>query len=100
MSEEAVPQQVTAEQEALAGAEPTPEARERHAELAEQIDHHQFRYFVLDSPEISDAEYDALMRELVALEERFPALRTPDSPSQRVGYAYATSSLRCRTRSG
>ena len=90
MSEEAVPQQVTAEQEALAGAEPTPEARERHAELAEQIDHHQFRYFVLDSPEISDAEYDALMRELVALEERFPALRTPDSPSQRVGYAYAT----------
>jgi len=90
VSEEAVPQQVTAEQEALAGAEPTPEARERHAELAEQIDHHQFRYFVLDSPEISDAEYDALMRELVALEERFPALRTPDSPSQRVGYAYAT----------
>ncbi|SDY57072.1 DNA ligase (NAD+) [Micromonospora pattaloongensis] len=90
MSEEAVPQQVTPAQEALAGVEPTPEARERHAALAEQIDHHQFRYHVLDSPEISDAQYDALIRELNTLEERFPSLRTPDSPTQRVGYAYAT----------
>jgi DNA ligase (NAD+) len=86
---EAIPQEVTAAQEAAAGAEPPPAARERHAVVAEEVDHHQYRYHVLDSPEISDAEYDALIRELQELEERFPALRTPDSPTQRVGYAYA-----------
>lgn len=90
MSEEAVPQQVSAAQEAVAGAEPTAWARERHAALADEIDRHLFRYHVLDSPEISDAQYDQLIRELGGLEEQFPALRTPDSPTQRVGYAYAT----------
>ncbi len=49
------------------------------------IRHHQYRYHVLDDPEVSDAEYDELVRELVALEERFPELITPDSPTQRVG---------------
>ncbi|HEX5542432.1 MAG TPA: NAD-dependent DNA ligase LigA [Micromonospora sp.] len=90
MSEEAIPQQVSAEQEAAAGAEPTAAARERHAALSEEIDNHQYRYYVLDAPEISDAEFDALMRELMALEEAYPSLRTPDSPSQRVGYTFAT----------
>ncbi|MFY1633452.1 NAD-dependent DNA ligase LigA [Solwaraspora sp. WMMB335] len=90
MSEEAVPQQVSAAQEAQAGEEPDACARERHATLAEEIDRHQFRYHVLDSPEISDGQYDQLIRELTSLEQRYPALRTPDSPTQRVGYAYAT----------
>jgi DNA ligase (NAD+) len=90
VSEEAIPQQVTAAQEAAAGAEPPAPARERHAELCTEIDEHQYRYFVLDAPIISDAEYDRLMRMLQALEEEFPALRTPDSPTQRVGGTYAT----------
>jgi DNA ligase (NAD+) len=76
--------------------EPTPEpaagpasadvtARHRHAELAELVTEHNYRYHVLDSPLVSDAEYDTLMRELRALEERYPDLRTPDSPTQKVG---------------
>ncbi|HEX6497743.1 MAG TPA: NAD-dependent DNA ligase LigA [Micromonosporaceae bacterium] len=89
MDEDAIPQ-VTAEQEAAAGAEPTPQARERHAELSVQIEEHRYRYFTLDAPTVSDAEYDQLMRELTALEERYPALRTPDSPTQSVGGAPST----------
>jgi DNA ligase (NAD+) len=61
------------------------QAKHRHAELAEQIAEHNHRYHVLDAPVISDAEYDTLMRELRALEESYPELRTPDSPTQRVG---------------
>ncbi|RJL25098.1 NAD-dependent DNA ligase LigA [Bailinhaonella thermotolerans] len=60
-------------------------ARERHAELAQEVDEHNWRYYVLDSPSVSDADYDAMMRELHELEERHPDLRTPDSPTQRVG---------------
>lgn len=56
-------------------------------ELREQIHHHNHRYHVLDAPEISDAEYDALMRELKELEAANPELITPDSPTQRVGGA-------------
>src|SRR5262249_50392406 len=82
---------ITAEQEARAGGEPTPEARARHAALSAEADDHQYRYYVLDQPTVSDAEYDALMRELTRLEEEFPALRTPDSPTQRVGGSYPTS---------
>ena len=89
MSEETIPQP-TATQQAQAGAEPPAEARERHRVLSEEVSDHQYRYYVLDSPVISDAEYDALFRELQALEERYPALRTPDSPTQRVGGTYAT----------
>src|ERR1700756_2469970 len=55
--------------------------------LREQIRHHNFRYYVLDDPEITDAEYDALMRRLEALEREHPELLTPDSPTQRVGAA-------------
>jgi DNA ligase (NAD+) len=63
---------------------------ERHAELARELDDHAYRYYVLDAPVVSDAEYDALMRELEALEDAYPDLRTPDSPTQKVAGAYAT----------
>lgn len=56
-------------------------------DLRERLHHHNYRYHVLDSPEVTDEEYDALMRELRALEEANPELITPDSPSQRVGGA-------------
>jgi DNA ligase (NAD+) len=90
VSEEAIPQQVSAEQEAAAGAEPSTAARERHATLSVEITDHQYRYYVLDAPTISDAEFDAMLRELEALEAEFPALRTPDSPTQRVGGTFST----------
>jgi DNA ligase (NAD+) len=61
------------------------EARRRAAELRDLIEFHNVRYHQLDSPLISDAEYDALMRQLQALEREFPELLTPDSPTQRVG---------------
>ncbi|MEU4242020.1 NAD-dependent DNA ligase LigA [Actinoplanes sp. NPDC026619] len=80
----------TAEQEAAAGKDPTSEASGRHAELAEELRGHQYRYYVLDSPTISDADFDKMLRELSALEEEFPALRTPDSPTQNVGGTFST----------
>ncbi|WP_395111126.1 NAD-dependent DNA ligase LigA [Actinomadura sp. SCN-SB] len=61
------------------------EAARRHAELSQEIDEANYRYYVLDSPTLSDAEYDRLMRELRALEDEYPELVTPDSPTQRVG---------------
>ena len=64
--------------------EASADARVRHAELARTVEDHAFRYYVLDAPTASDAEYDALLRELRALEEAHPALRTPDSPTQKV----------------
>ncbi|MCX2712600.1 NAD-dependent DNA ligase LigA [Mycolicibacterium sp. J2] len=63
------------------------EVRGRWQELAEEVRGHQFRYYVKDAPVISDAEFDALLRELQALEEAHPELRTPDSPTQLVGGA-------------
>jgi DNA ligase (NAD+) len=59
--------------------------RQRIEKLRETINHHNYRYYVLDSPEISDAEYDELMKELKQLEAEHPALVTPDSPTQRIG---------------
>src|SRR5713226_8926505 len=53
--------------------------------LRERINHHNYRYYVLDDPEVTDAEYDTLMRRLEALEREHPEVRTPDSPTQRVG---------------
>lgn len=58
---------------------------EKAAALRARIEHHEHLYYVLDRPEISDAEYDALVRELSALEAAHPELVTPDSPTQRVG---------------
>ncbi|AKJ10636.1 NAD-dependent DNA ligase LigA [Streptomyces incarnatus] len=66
------------------------EARDRHAQLAEQIEEHRFRYYVKDAPVISDAEFDKLLKTLEALEEQYPELRTPDSPTQKVAGSYAT----------
>jgi DNA ligase (NAD+) len=57
----------------------------RAAELRRQIEHHNHRYYVLDEPEISDSDYDALLNELRDIESANPELRTPDSPTQRVG---------------
>ena len=80
MSEEALPEQVTPEQE-----EPPASARARHKALADEIDEHTYRYYVLDAPTISDAAFDELMTTLKKVEEDYPALRTPESPTQRVG---------------
>ncbi|WP_369395281.1 NAD-dependent DNA ligase LigA [Streptomyces sp. CG1] len=66
------------------------EAREKHAQLAEQIEEHRFRYYVKDAPVVSDAEFDKLLKTLEALEEQYPELRTPDSPTQKVAGSYAT----------
>jgi DNA ligase (NAD+) len=66
-------------------------AAARAAQLRAQIGEHDYRYYVLDAPSVSDAEYDALMRELVALEAEHPSLITPDSPTQRVGGVAAST---------
>src|SRR5262245_47077398 len=65
-------------------------ASKRHATLAQELEEHIYRYHVLDRPTISDAEYDAMMRELQALEDVHPELRTPDSPTQKVGGTWST----------
>jgi len=65
----------------------TDKAAKRVAELRELLDRYNYEYYVLDSPTISDAQWDALFRELVTLEEQHPQLRSPDSPTQRVGAA-------------
>ncbi|MBI2854140.1 MAG: NAD-dependent DNA ligase LigA [Chloroflexi bacterium] len=62
-------------------------AKKRVNELRKLINHHNYRYYVLDDPEVSDAEYDVLMNELRKLEETYPDLVTPESPTQRVGAA-------------
>ncbi len=61
------------------------EARQRHLRLSEELEEANYRYYVLDRPTLSDAEYDRRMREIRALEERYPELVTPDSPTQKVG---------------
>ncbi|MDA1107715.1 MAG: NAD-dependent DNA ligase LigA [Proteobacteria bacterium] len=61
------------------------DVRHRVEELRKQINHHNYRYYVLDAPVIPDAEYDRLLRELQTLEQQHPELITPDSPTQRVG---------------
>ncbi|GIF36331.1 NAD-dependent DNA ligase LigA [Actinoplanes xinjiangensis] len=66
-------------------ADPALRAASRHAELADEIREHQHRYYQLDAPTVSDAEFDLLLRELEALEAEFPELRTPESPTQSVG---------------
>ncbi|HEX7106685.1 MAG TPA: NAD-dependent DNA ligase LigA [Acidothermaceae bacterium] len=63
---------------------------ERHAALSRELDDHAYRYYVLDAPVVSDAEYDTLMRELTEIETRYPQLRTPDSPTQKVAGSYST----------
>ena len=74
---------------AAAAALAPADAAARHADLAAEVTAANRAYYLEDAPTISDAEYDAKLRELVALEAAFPALRTPDSPTQRVGAAGA-----------
>ncbi|MFD8124122.1 NAD-dependent DNA ligase LigA [Streptomyces albidoflavus] len=66
------------------------DARERHKHLAEQVEEHRFRYYVNDQPVVSDAEFDRQLRALTELEEQYPLLRTPDSPTQKVAGQYET----------
>jgi DNA ligase (NAD+) len=66
-------------------ANPSPDPAERAEQLRAELRHHEHLYYVLDAPEISDAEYDALMNELKRIETAHPELVTPDSPTQRVG---------------
>ena len=73
-------------------------AQRRAAELREQIDHHASLYYVRDTPEISDAEYDHLFRELLDLEAQYPPLQTEESPTQRVGGAPVEAFRKVRHR--
>src|SRR3954452_5131419 len=68
----------------------TPEAKERHRQLSEEVDDARWRYYVLDDPTLSDSDFDRRLRELEGIEEQFPELRTPDSPTQKVGGAVST----------
>jgi len=66
------------------------QARQQHAELSEKLTDAQYRYYVLDAPTISDGEYDADLRTLYQIEDQFSELRTPDSPTQKVGGGLST----------
>ncbi|MFF9004794.1 NAD-dependent DNA ligase LigA [Streptomyces goshikiensis] len=81
---------MAAEQKQAGDAAVPAVVREQHALLAEQVEEHRFRYYVNDQPVVSDAEFDQLLRSLEALEEQYPQLRTPDSPTQKVAGAYET----------
>ena len=74
------------------------EVQRRAAALREQLNHHSYLYYALDQPEIDDAEYDALFGELQKLEEAHPEVRTPDSPTQRVGGVVAREFTQVRHR--
>ncbi|NJK79189.1 MAG: NAD-dependent DNA ligase LigA [Chloroflexaceae bacterium] len=74
------------------------EPRQRATALRQQLHEHNYRYYVLDDPMVSDAEYDQLMRELRAIEAAFPDLITPDSPTQRVGGAAASQFAKVQHR--
>jgi DNA ligase (NAD+) len=69
---------------------PTEQESQRYTAISQQLDDNSYRYYVLDQPTVSDAEYDTLMRELLGLEERYPDLVTPNSPSQKVGGVFST----------
>ncbi|MGY0389795.1 NAD-dependent DNA ligase LigA [Nocardioides sp. WG-D5] len=71
-------------------AEAGPEQKSEHQELAEQIEDARYRYYVLDDPTLSDADFDQKWRRINELEEQFPELRTPDSPTQKVGGTFST----------
>jgi DNA ligase (NAD+) len=66
-------------------------ASQQHADLSERVNEARWRYYVLDAPTMSDGEFDALMRQLIELEDVFPSLRTPDSPTQQVGSPPSTT---------
>jgi DNA ligase (NAD+) len=72
------------------GTDPVAEQRQEHRRLAEEVEEARWRYYVLDDPTLSDADFDQRMRRLEELEEQVPDLRTPDSPTQKVGGAVST----------
>src|SRR2546428_6685635 len=82
----------------MARAETKADVRDEVAHLGREMERHTHRYYVLDDPEISDAEHEGLLRRRQALEEAHPELRTPDSPTQRVGAAPATEFATVRHR--
>ncbi|WP_152991278.1 NAD-dependent DNA ligase LigA [Frankia sp. R43] len=102
MAEEGVEPMADNQVVAVPAAAPVPDAgvpeaeapdtavRARAAELARDLEEHAHRYYVLDAPTIADAEYDALLRELDQIEQRYPELRTADSPTQKVAGSYST----------
>ncbi|GAB2768205.1 NAD-dependent DNA ligase LigA [Amycolatopsis magusensis] len=90
MSSEELPPDHVSQEAAQDIADVPADVRERHTALAEEIRGHQFRYNVLDSPTVSDGQFDALLRELEELEEAHPGLATPDSPTQQVGGTFST----------
>ena len=61
------------------------DVRKQIEDLRAKINYHNYRYYTLDDPELSDAEYDQLMQKLIELETQYPEFVTPDSPTQRVG---------------
>ena len=69
---------------------PSVEARDEHQQLAQEIEDARWQYFVLDQPTLSDADYDVKWRRINELEEQFPELQTPDSPTQKVGGTFST----------
>ncbi|HET8561955.1 MAG TPA: NAD-dependent DNA ligase LigA [Marmoricola sp.] len=85
-SEESAQTTVATPEIEAAGAD----VRQEHRELSEQVEEARWRYYVMDAPTLSDAEFDRLMRRLEELEEQHPDLRTPDSPTQKVGGAVST----------
>ena len=80
-------------------AAPT-EAQERHATLAREVDDHQYRYYVLDAPTVADGAYDVLLRELEALEERYPRCAPPPRPPSGSEAPTPRRSPRSSTSSG
>ncbi|RCW39117.1 DNA ligase (NAD+) [Halopolyspora algeriensis] len=85
-----LPTDPAAEQRAEGVEDVTPEVRERYDALVDEVRAHQFRYYVLDSPTITDGEFDELFVELQRLESEHPALRHADSPTQQVGGTFST----------
>ncbi len=79
-----------AEAEVPVVEEATADAREEHRQLSEDIDDARWRYYILDDPTLSDHDFDVRLRRLEELEEHYPELRTPDSPTQKVGGAVST----------
>ncbi|MEU5261322.1 NAD-dependent DNA ligase LigA [Amycolatopsis sp. NPDC021455] len=94
MSSTELPQDQVAAVDAPVAAEDVTDVpadvRERHNALAEEVRDHQYRYYVLDSPIISDGQFDELLGELQRLEDEHPALVTPESPTQQVGGTFST----------
>ncbi|WP_037811796.1 MULTISPECIES: NAD-dependent DNA ligase LigA [unclassified Amycolatopsis] len=90
MSSTDLPQDQAAVEAAQDVTDVPADVRERHGALAEEIRGHQFRYYVLDSPIVSDGQFDALLSDLQEIEDEYPALVTPDSPTQNVGGTFST----------